>query len=109
MSGRSYPKPWRAPVCKVVECHDARRKNCPHAAITAAVPLCVSNSTLKSVVARDRAIVWRLAVRQIEQRFIHITPSPPLRRIIALDDRMPGGVKMLGRVLVGRVVAAADM
>src|SRR5450432_2944975 len=51
----------------------------------------------------------RHPVRQIEQHFIDIAPAPPLRRIIALDDRMLGGVKMFGRVFVRRVVTAADV
>src|SRR5712692_3146149 len=51
----------------------------------------------------------RHPIRQIEQDFIDITPAPPLRRIVALDDRMLRGVKMPGGVLVGRVVTAADV
>src|ERR1700680_5144642 len=50
-----------------------------------------------------------LAVRQVEQHFIDIAPAPALRRIVALDDRMLGGVEMFGGVLVGGIVAAADM
>src|SRR5258708_19088959 len=49
------------------------------------------------------------SVRQIEQDFIDKTPAPSFRRIIALDDRMLGGVEMLGCVLVWRIVAAADV
>src|SRR5260370_33440454 len=49
------------------------------------------------------------SVRQIEQDFIDKTPAPSFRRIVALDDRMLGGVEMLGRVPVGRIVAAADV
>src|SRR5713226_7600235 len=51
----------------------------------------------------------RLSVRQIEHHFIDITPAPTLRRIIALNDRMFGGVEMPGRVFVGGIVAAADV
>ena len=51
----------------------------------------------------------RLSIRQIEQHFIDITPAPSFRRIVALDDRMFGGVKMPGRVFVGRIVTAADV
>src|SRR5229473_594570 len=51
----------------------------------------------------------RLSVRKIEQDFIDIAPAPAFRRIVALDDRMLGGVEVLGRVLVGGIVAAADM
>src|SRR5664279_927692 len=62
-----------------------------------------------SIIARDRPVMRRLPVRQVEQHLVDITPAPPFRRIVALDDRMPGGVEMLRRVLVGRIVAAADM
>jgi hypothetical protein len=31
------------------------------------------------------------------------------RRVVAFDDRMAGGVKMLGRMFVGRGIAASDM
>src|ERR1700722_19993408 len=50
-----------------------------------------------------------LSIRQIEQYLINVTPAPSFRRIVALDDRMLGGVEMLGRVLVGGIVAAADV
>jgi hypothetical protein len=61
------------------------------------------------VVARDRTVVGRHAVSKIEHHFVNITPPPPFWRIVALDDRMAGGVKMLGRVLVRRLIATADM
>ena len=64
---------------------------------------------LELVIARDRTIVWRHAVRQVEQHFVHIAPAPTFGRIVAFDDRMGAGMKMLGRVPVGRIVAAADM
>src|SRR3977135_1119224 len=51
----------------------------------------------------------RLSVRKIEQDFIDITPAPTFRRIVALDDRMLGGVEVLGGMLVGGIVAAADV
>src|ERR1700744_221800 len=51
----------------------------------------------------------RHPVRQVEQDFVDITPAPAFRRIIALDDRMLACMKMLGCVLVGRIVAAADV
>src|ERR1700730_11030657 len=50
-----------------------------------------------------------LALRQIEEHLIDVAPAPALGRIVSLDHRMAGGVKMLGRVLVGGIVAAADM
>ena len=62
-----------------------------------------------SVIAGDRRQMRRLPVRKIEQDFVDVTPAPPFRRIIALDNRVTGGVKMLGGVLVGRLVAAAHM
>ena len=51
----------------------------------------------------------RLPIRQIEQDFIHIAPAPSFGRIIAFDNGMSGGVEMFGGMLVGRIVAAADM
>src|ERR1700687_2342668 len=51
----------------------------------------------------------RLSIAQIEQYLIDITPAPSFRRVVTLDDRMARGVEMLGGVLVGRIVAAADM
>src|SRR6267143_4447328 len=63
----------------------------------------------ESVVARDRTVMRRLSVRKIEQHFIDIAPAPAFGRIIALDDRMRRGVEVLGRVLVGGIVATADV
>src|SRR6266567_187587 len=63
----------------------------------------------ESVVARDWTVMRRLSVRKIEQDFIDIAPAPAFRRIVALDDRMLGGVEVLGGMLVGGIVAAADM
>jgi hypothetical protein len=51
----------------------------------------------------------RLAVGQIERDLVNIAPAPAFGRIIALDDRVGGRVIMFGGVLVGRIVAAADM
>src|ERR1700730_4980137 len=68
-----------------------------------------SGLKLVSIIARDRPVVRGLAVRQIEQHFIDITPAPAFRRIITLDDRVSGGVEMFGCVLFGRIVAAADV
>jgi hypothetical protein len=36
-------------------------------------------------------------------------PKPPFTRFKALNDRMPGGVEMLARVLPWRAVATADV
>src|SRR5882757_4809840 len=51
----------------------------------------------------------RLAFRQVEQHLVDIAPAPTLRRIVALDHGMGGGMEMRGRVLVRGIVAAADM
>lgn len=51
----------------------------------------------------------RRPVRKIEIHFIDVAPAPPFRRIIAFDDRVLGHVKMLGRVPIWRLVAAANM
>src|SRR3954468_258254 len=62
-----------------------------------------------SVIARDRTVVRSLAARQVEHDFIDVAPAPPLRRIVAFDHRMSGGVEMFGGVPMGRVITAADM
>ena len=46
---------------------------------------------------------------QVEKHFVDVTPSPTLRRIVALDHRMLGGVEMLGCVTVRGIVAATNM
>ena len=46
---------------------------------------------------------------QIDPDLVDIAPSPAFRRIVAFDDRMSGGVKMLPRVLPGGIIAAADV
>src|ERR1700761_5716015 len=69
----------------------------------------ISQRVSRSIVTRDRSVVRCLAIRQVEQRFVDVAPAPALGRVIALDDRMRGGVKMFGGVLVGGIVAAADM
>src|SRR4051794_9836453 len=60
-------------------------------------------------VAGNRAVVRRLALRQIEKHFIDIAPAPSFGRIVTLDDRMAGGMEMLCRVFVGGIVATADV
>src|ERR1700686_2881430 len=47
--------------------------------------------------------------RKIEHHFIDVTPAPPFRRIIGLDDRVPGRVKMFCCVPIWRLIAATDM
>jgi hypothetical protein len=36
-------------------------------------------------------------------------PAPAFRRIVSLNDRMPGGVEVVPGVTMGRTVTAADM
>src|SRR5882757_1245748 len=62
-----------------------------------------------SIVARDRPVMRCHPVGKIQHDLVHIAPPPAFRGIIAFDDRMAGGVEMLGRMLVLRIVAAADM
>ena len=60
-------------------------------------------------ILRDRSVLRRGVAAEIYRDVINIAPSPALRRIVALDDRMSGGVKMLSRVLSGRLVATANV
>ena len=62
-----------------------------------------------SIVARDWPIMWRDALAEVQKNLVDIAPSPAFRRIVALDDRMAGLVKVLGGMTIGRAVAAADM
>ena len=61
------------------------------------------------VVARDRAVMRGLAVGEVEHDFVDIAPAPAFRRVVAFDERVAGGVEMLGGMLVRGTVAAADM
>jgi hypothetical protein len=47
--------------------------------------------------------------RKIEHHFIDVTPAPTFGRIIGLDDRVPGRVKMFCCVPIWRLIAATDM
>lgn len=49
------------------------------------------------------------STRKIEHYFVDVTPAPPFWRIVGLDDRVPGRVKMFCRVPVWRLIAATDM
>ena len=52
-----------------------------------------------SVIARDRAPCGVL-VGQVDDHLVDVAPAPALGRIVALDDRMAGGVEVRGRVPV---------
>jgi hypothetical protein len=58
---------------------------------------------------RDGPVLWRRVAVQIDRNLIDIAPGPAFRRIVALNDWMSGGVKMLARVLAGRLIAAAHV
>ena len=47
--------------------------------------------------------------RKIEHYFVDVTPAPPFRRIIGLDDRVFCRVKMFCSVSIWRLIAATDM
>src|SRR5947208_2522921 len=64
---------------------------------------------IRLIVARDRSLLRRLPPRQVEQHLVDVAPAPAFRRIVAFDHGMAGGVEMRGCMLVGRVVATADM
>src|ERR1700682_3182929 len=51
----------------------------------------------------------RHPIGQIQHHLVDITPAPSFRRIVALDDRMLGRMKMFGCVMIGGFVAASDM
>ncbi len=57
------------------------------------------------IIARKRAALRRRAIREIKEYFIDETPTPALRWVVAFNDGMSSGVKMLGRVPPRRLVA----
>src|SRR5689334_11945224 len=83
---------------------------CDH--LGSAMPLFVASlsqsgrAATASVIARDRPLLRRLALGQVEHDLVDIAPTPTFRRIIALDHGMTGGVEMRSRMLVRRIVAA---
>jgi hypothetical protein len=57
------------------------------------------------VIARKRSALRRRPISEIEEYFIHKTPTPTLWWVVAFDDGMPSGMKMLGGVPPWRLVA----
>ena len=62
-----------------------------------------------SIVARDRTVVLRGAIAEVEDDLVDVTPAPAFGWVIAFDDRMACLVKMLRGVPVRRAVATADI
>jgi hypothetical protein len=60
-----------------------------------------------SIVAWDRAELWRDIVGEIEEDLVDVAPAPAFRWVITFDDRMSRRVKMLSCMTVWRVVATA--
>src|ERR1700730_15712984 len=65
--------------------------------------------TADLIVARDRTVVGRGAIAEVEHNLVHVTPSPAFGWVIAFDDRMARIVKVLRGVAVRRIVATANM
>src|SRR5262249_17776325 len=59
--------------------------------------------------AWDRTVLRRRSIGKIEHDLVHVAPPPTFRRIVALDDRVAGGMEMLGCVPVRRIVTATDV
>jgi len=53
-----------------------------------------------SIVARDRTVVRRGAIAEVEHDLVDVAPSPAFGRVVAFDDRMAGSVKVLAGVAV---------
>jgi hypothetical protein len=100
----------------------ARRHSCityqPHRAVSVEIPGRKGNGARSppealairpSVISGNRTQMRRRPFRKIEHHFIDVTPAPPFRRIIGLDDRVSGRVKMFCCVPVWRLIAATDM
>src|SRR5262249_43996587 len=59
--------------------------------------------------ARNGAALLGGAVGEVEGDLVDVAPAPVLGRVVALDDRVLRLGEVLGRVSVGRAVAAADV
>jgi hypothetical protein len=59
--------------------------------------------------ARDRPVLGCGSIRKVKKSFVDVAPTPLFGRIVAFDDRVRSGAKMLGGMPVGRVIATADM
>ena len=46
---------------------------------------------------------------KFDECLVDIAPAPTLWRVVTLDNRMSVGLKMLGGVLAGRLVATTDV
>ena len=53
------------------------------------------------VEAWDGAILWCGAITKVDKNLVDVAPAPSFRWIVALDERMASGVKMLSGVAVG--------
>jgi hypothetical protein len=62
-----------------------------------------------SIVAGDQAQLRCWLASEINLDIVDEAPAPAFRRIVSLNDRMPGGVEVVPGVTMGRTVAAADM
>ena len=57
---------------------------------------------------RDRTVVRRLA-RKVDFNIIDIAPTPPLRRVVALDDGVTRRFEVFSGMTMGGLIAAADV
>ena len=48
-------------------------------------------------------------LHRIFEQLVDVAPAPGFSRLVGADHRVVGGVEMFGRVLVFRIVAAADV
>src|SRR5215470_2146746 len=92
---RLWPKPTPRVGASILVARSARiswnGRNSP------SVPICELHGL---VITRDRSVLRRRSIGQIEHDFVQVTPSPPLWRVVALDDGMAGRMEMLGCVSV---------
>jgi hypothetical protein len=61
------------------------------------------------IITRDRPILRRRSIGKVKDNFVHVTPAPVLRWIVSFNDRVRRGMKVLGRMPVRRIIAAADV
>ena len=61
------------------------------------------------IISWDWSVLRCRVVSQVEEHFIHVTPAPPLGRIITLDDQMTCRTKMTGCMTTWRLIATTNV
>jgi hypothetical protein len=64
---------------------------------------------MTSIETWNRSVLRRNVLPQIEEDLVHIAPGPALRRIVSLNDGVMGGMVMVRRMVIRRLIAATHV